>query len=139
MSAVVAILDVEPVGKLEVSAVVVIPDVGLVGKLVVSGVVVTPNVVTLGKLVVSAVVVIRGVVAVVKPVIFCFVVISEIKIVEFLYVMAVNKDIVSTTDDRITYQFILTKFMSQLIEAVSDSLIGCSLGPPKLGGGGGLC
>ena len=74
MSAVVAILDVGPVGKLEVSAVVVIPDVGLVSKLVV-----------------SAVVVIRGVVAVVKPVVFCFVVISEIKIVEFLYVMAVNK------------------------------------------------
>ena len=117
MSAVVAILDVGPVGKLEVSAVVVIPDAGLVGKLVV-----------------PAVVVIRGVVAVVKPVVFCFVVISEIKIVEFLYVMAVNKDIVSTTDDRITYQFILSKFMSQLIEAVSDSLIGCSLGLLKLGG-----
>jgi hypothetical protein len=134
VSAVVAIPDVGPVGKLEVSAVVVISNVGLVGKLVVSGVVVAPNVVTLGKLVVSAVVVIRDVVAFVKPVVFCFVVISEIKIVEFLYVMAVSKDIVSTTDDRITYQFILTKFMSKLIEAVSDSLIGCSLGLLKLGG-----
>lgn len=102
VSAVVAIPDAGPVDKIEVSAVVVIPDVRLVSTLVVSDVVLISDVVSVRKLVVSAVVVIWGVVANVKPVIFCFVVISKIKIVEFLNVMAVNKDMVCTIGDIIT-------------------------------------